>query len=260
MRGSRIIFFAALAVVVVVAGALVGFAAKRGRTEELFEIKPGLLGAKTGGGIFLYLARIGDGAILFDTGADPQGRPVDALLARAGLDRLQVREIFLSHGHFDHIQGTRGLTNAKTHLGLSDIGLAAGTTAPEAIATKVLTLAMHGDPVKVTDPISNRQTFPVGGGKSVIAIPVPGHTPGSYAFLYDGVLFAGDIMAYVQGRLDATPAMFDARPEENRAAIRSLKTQLVADPVETVCTAHSGCTPKGLGRNLLDDLITRVGG
>src|SRR5882762_42209 len=47
MRGSRIIFFAALAVVVVVAGALVGFAAKRGRTEELFEIKPGLLGAKT---------------------------------------------------------------------------------------------------------------------------------------------------------------------------------------------------------------------
>jgi hypothetical protein len=25
-----------------------------------------------------------------------------------------------------------------------------------------------------------------------------------------------------------------------------------------VCTAHGGCTPKGLGRNLLDELISRV--
>ena len=260
MRGSRIVFMLILIVVVVAGGGVAGFMAARSKTDTPFEIKPGLSGVRSGGGIYLYAARTGESVTLFDTGADPHGRPVDVLLSAVGTDRDHVHDIFLSHGHFDHIQGALTFTSAKTHLGQPDVGLAAGTTPPQAILTRMLTLAMRGAPLKISDPISNRQTFPVGGGKSITAIPVSGHTPGSYAFLYDGVLFPGDMMAFKEGRLDVTPALFDARPEENRAAIRSLKTQLVADTVDTVCTAHGGCTPRGLGRNLLDDLITRVGG
>jgi glyoxylase-like metal-dependent hydrolase (beta-lactamase superfamily II) len=260
MRPGRILFFIVIAVVAVAGFGAMGMRASRDKTSSVFEIKPGLYGARSGGGIYLFAARTGSTAVLFDTGADPGARPVDALLGPVGLGRANVHEIFLTHGHFDHIAGVISLPGAKVHLGLPDVGLAGGTTPPEALAVKVLALAMQPDPVRVTDPISDRQTIPIGEGKSVKAIPMPGHTPGSYAFLYDGVLFVGDSMIFKEGRLETTPALFDARPEENRAAIRSLKTQLVADPVETVCTAHGGCTPKGLGRNLLDDLISRVGG
>jgi len=260
MRPGRILFFVAVAILAFAGLGLLGMRSGRGKTSGSFEIKPGLYGVKSGAAIYLFAARVGSGVVLFDTGADPQAGPVDALLGAMGNNRTQAREIFLTHGHFDHIAGVVPLLGAKVHLGLADVGLAAGTTSPEAIATKVLALAMQPAPVKVTDPITDRQTIPVGDGKTVKAIPMPGHTPGSYAFLYDGVLFVGDTMIFKEGRLETTPNLFDPRPEENRAAIRSLKTQLVADTVEIVCTGHGGCTPKGLGRNLLDDLISRVGG
>ena len=260
MRGMRILFFIGIAIVAIGGGGLLGVWATRGRSSGGFEIKPGLYGVKSGGGIYLYAARVGDSAVLFDTGGDEHGRPVDALLGPMGMSRANVGLIFLTHGHFDHIQGAVPFSTAKIHLGLGDVGLAAGTTPPEAVVTRLLGLVMQGTPVKVTEPLSGVQVVAIGGGKTVKAIPMPGHTPGSYAFLYDGVLFVGDSMVFKEGRLDTTPAMFDPRPEENRAAIRSLKTQLVADAVEMVCTGHGGCTAKGLGRNLLDDLIARVGG
>ena len=100
-----------------------------------------------------------------------------------------------------------------------------------------------------------------GATKTVKAFPVPGHTPGSYAFLYDGVLIAGDIMVLKQGRLDTPPRVFNPHPDGERgASIISLKTQLANETIDIVCTSHGGCTPKGLGRMLLDELIARLGG
>ena len=74
------------------------------------------------------------------------------------------------------------------------------------------------------------------------------------------MLIPGDIMVFKQGHLEPTPSVFNHHPEDNKAAIRSLKAQLEGETIEYVCTAHGGCTPKGLGRILLDDLIKRVGG
>jgi hypothetical protein len=67
-------------------------------------------------------------------------------------------------------------------------------------------------------------------------------------------------MVLKQGRLDTTPRVFNPHPAENEASIRSLKTQLAGQTIDIVCTSHGGCTPKGLGRMLLDELITRLGG
>jgi glyoxylase-like metal-dependent hydrolase (beta-lactamase superfamily II) len=158
------------------------------------------------------------------------------------------------------------LTNARLHLGAADVPLAAGQIQPDALVPMLLGKVLATPPVTANAPMQLPATFPVGAPleagatKTVMAFPTPGHTPGSYVFLYDGVLIAGDIMVLKQGRLDTTPRVFNPHPAENEAAIRSLKTQLGDETIDIVCTSHGGCTPKGLGRMLLDELISRLGG
>jgi glyoxylase-like metal-dependent hydrolase (beta-lactamase superfamily II) len=255
---KRIVFILAT-LAAVAGGAVMGMRLGREKFSPPSQIKPDLYGLKSGGGIYIYGARVGDGIYVFDTGADPQGRPVDALLAALKGGRDDVRSIFMTHGHFDHIAGALQFPKARTYLGVQDVGLASGAVMPDALAAMALTKVMQIPPVSITNPIKGRQTFSLSQGQTVKAFPVPGHTAGSYAFLFDGVLFPGDIMILKEGRLETTPSVFDAHPEANRASIRALKTQLDTETLETVCTAHGGCTPKGMGRSMLADLVDRLG-
>ena len=114
--------------------------------------------------------------------------------------------------------------------------------------------------INVSSPLNGVQTIDLGEGKTVKAIPVPGHTPGSYVFLYDGVLFTGDTAVFKQGRLERGPGLFDSNGDQVRASVNALKQQLAGAEIAAVCTGHGGCTPLGLGRTQLDDFIGRVGG
>ena len=96
------------------------------------------------------------------------------------------------------------------------------------------------------------------GAKEVKAIPPPGHTAGCTVFIYDGVLFVGDTMNFKQGRLDRVPTFLDSNPEQAKAAIIALKKELENVELDRVCTGHGGCTPKGLGKNLLADFVSRL--
>jgi len=259
MRFTKVLFMLAIVVVAIAGGAVVGIRMGRQKFGAPVEIKPSFYGVKSAGGIYLYGARTSKGVMLFDTGMDPEARPVDGLLAALGTGRDDVHNIFLTHGHFDHVAGVGQFPKAQSYLGAGDTGLAAGDVSPDALAAQIMARVIRNPGVKVTSALRGATTIDVGDGKTVKAFPVPGHTAGSYAFLYDGVLLCGDMMILKEGRLEPTPTVFDAHPAENRQAIRSLKTQLAGETMETICTAHGGCTPKGLGSNLLDDLIARIG-
>jgi hydroxyacylglutathione hydrolase len=237
----------------------------RGKSDTAREVKPNFATITNMGGVYIFAAKIagpsGSKVILFDAGADPLARPIDALLSGMQAGRQDVSDIFITHGHLDHIAGAPNFPSARIHLGAGDVDLAAGKYLPDALMGKLITKLAPIPPLtRVTDPLKEKTTITVAEGKTVKAFPVPGHTPGSFAFLYDEVLIPGDIMVFKQGHLVPTPAIFDAHPDENKAAIRSLKTQLEGETFEYVCTAHGGCTPKGLGRILLDDLVKRIGG
>ena len=62
--------------------------------------------------------------ILFDTGADPAGSPVDAALGALHAGRGDVTDVFLTHGHGDHTAGASGLGSAQVHLGAGDVPFA----------------------------------------------------------------------------------------------------------------------------------------
>ena len=49
-------------------------------------------------------------------------------------------------------------------------------------------------PVEASHRLEGKADIDVGNGEWVIAVPLPGHTPGSYVYLFDGVLFAGDAL------------------------------------------------------------------
>jgi hydroxyacylglutathione hydrolase len=264
----RVFVVVLLIVVAVGGGAALGLRGSRTKVGQPGPLKPDFMAVTNATGVGLFAARTAPGphVIVFDAGLDPQGRPIDALLGALGASRDDVTDVFLTHGHVDHVAGAPVLTKARVHLGAADVALAAGRAQPDALLPMLLGKVLDTPPVTANAPLTAAVSIPVGpadaagGAKTVKAFPVPGHTPGSYVFLYDGVLIAGDIMILKQGRLDPTPRIFNPHPEQNQAAIVSLKTQLANETIDIVCTAHGGCTPKGLGKTLLDELISRVGG
>jgi hydroxyacylglutathione hydrolase len=267
-RLVKVLLILVIVVVAVGGGAVLGLRAGRDKVGAAGELKPNFFSVANAAGIYLLAARVEPGphVVVFDAGMDPNGHPIDALLKSLQAGRDDVTDLFLTHGHFDHIAGANVLPKARVHLGAGDVALASGQAEPEALLPRLLTKAMAGAPVSVNAPLTGAPAIPVGtpdaagNAKTVKAYPVPGHTPGSYVFLYDGVLVAGDIMIFKQGRLEPTPGVFDPHPDQTRTAIKSLKTQLAKETVDIVCTAHGGCTPKGLGGNLLNELISRLGG
>lgn len=259
MRALKNLFTLAIILAILAGGAVAAFRIARGRPSVPEQIKPDLM-AVSSAGAYLYAARAGQHVVLFDAGADPAGRGIDVALEALRATRRDVTDVFLTHSHPDHVAGVAGLGGAKVHLGEADVPAAEGRVPPDKLAVRLIAKAASVPPAGVNQPLDGVVTVDVGGGKIVKALPVPGHTPGSYVFLYDGVLFVGDTMMFKQGRLDRGPSLFDSDGDRLKASVRGLKSQLAGAEIAAVCAGHGGCTPLGLGRTLLDDFIDRVGG
>lgn len=260
MRAVKNLFV--LVIIVAILGGIgaVALRVARGKASGVEEVKPGIV-VSSSVSSFVYGAKVGNKVILFDAGADPGGAPVDAVLGWLHAARSDVTDVFVTHGHGDHTAAVSGLGSPHVHMGAADLALAEKKVPPEALAGKVFTAVMSYPAVTPSDPITGPTTFDVGQGadaKKVKAFPIPGHTAGSYAFLYDGVLFVGDAMIFKQGRLDPAIKLFDAHPDDNKASIRQLQKLVENEEIDIVCTGHGGCTPKGLGRNQLTDLVARL--
>ncbi|NSW92772.1 MAG: MBL fold metallo-hydrolase [Firmicutes bacterium] len=65
-------------------------------------------------------------------------------------------------------------------------------------------------------------------------IPTPGHTPGHVCLLYNDILFAGDLAAYMGGRLKPLPAFMNWDMSALKDPIRMLN----AFPFRWICPAH----------------------
>lgn len=257
MRAIKNLFVLLIILALIAGGGLLTLRVLRGKPSAPEQIKPNMV-AVSSIGVYLYAARAGDKVVLFDTGADPYAKPVDAALAALQASRINISDVFLTHGHGDHTAGASGLTGVKIRLGAGDQALAEAKVPPEAMLPKLLGKGLSFPAVTATDPLTGATTIDVGGDKKVKAFPVAGHTSGSYAFLYDGVLFVGDAMVFKQGRLDPPMKLFESNLDASKAAIRELNKALEKEEFEIICTGHGGCTPKGLGKNLLGDLVGRL--
>ncbi len=238
---------------------LVGFMRlSQGRFEPPVQVAPGVVGVK-GAAAWFYAARLGRGVVLFDAGYDGRARPADAALAALGASRADVTDVFLTHGHPDHVGAVAAFPAARVHAGAGDVELAAGRERSPHALQRMVQAFVPAAGARVTDPLSVEATIDVGGAP-VLAIPVPGHTAGSTAYLAGGVLYAGDVVSYESGRLAPPPRFFSRDPGANDRAVAALARRLSGEPVETICTGHGGCSPPGRAKALLDAFAAGVAG
>ncbi|SDW06929.1 Glyoxylase, beta-lactamase superfamily II [Marininema mesophilum] len=175
----------------------------------------------------LYRKQGGEG-IVIDPGTEP-----DALLKRIAELQLSVKEILLTHAHFDHIGGVEAVREATgasvtihqaetewlTDSRLNGSGMFPGI--PE-ISCQPADKVLHGG-----------ETISVLGEKVKVA-HTPGHSPGSLSFIFPQMVFSGDVL--FAGSIGRT----DLPGGDHQTLMRSIHDTIMELPEETIVYSGHG--------------------
>lgn len=194
-------------------------------------------------GLYSYFIDSEEPAII-DTGISTS--PAEGMLpALAAIGRRieDVRWIFLTHGHIDHLGGAKALLEltggkAKVVIHEQDAPLLRSRQAhvdlykqvrakylnnPNAVEeqTKAANFAISGE-FEPTILARGGETFALGGGVTIIAHSIPGHTAGSVAYVINGQndVFVGDAVQ-IHGAANGFPGYED--PVGYRASLEFLR-------------------------------------
>jgi glyoxylase-like metal-dependent hydrolase (beta-lactamase superfamily II) len=180
----------------------------------------------------IYLVHFANQAVLIDAGC---GHATDRLLmnlAAAGVVPGQIQYLLLTHCHYDH---TGGAAELRRRFGWRVAMHTLDADYLESGDPRVTAASWYGDdldacPVDVRLSDGDRLAL---GDRSIAVIHIPGHSPGSLAYLVESegrrVLFAQD----VHGPLHA---MLLSNRSDYQASLRKLKS-LAAD---ILCEGHHG--------------------
>jgi glyoxylase-like metal-dependent hydrolase (beta-lactamase superfamily II) len=193
----------------------------------------------------VFAARTARGVFVVDLGWGGADRALRRGLAQIGARPEDVTDVFVTHGHRDHIAAWRLVRQARFHVMLAEVPLFLGQASYADLPSRAAAV-LQGDAgpwageVDVR-PFSGDTTF-VLGTDTIRAFVVPGHTPGSTAYLHRGVLFAGDAISrpYHTG-FGPGMGIFTTDRARNHAELVSLFERLRPYDVQWVCTAHGKC-------------------
>jgi hydroxyacylglutathione hydrolase len=194
----------------------------------------------------VYLARVPSGVIAIDLGWWGAERSVRGVLSGLGASPDDVTDVFLTHSHRDHVGAWRLVRRSRFHVAAAERATFVGERAhrgwiPRTFERLKRSALPRRDEVNVRT--FSRDTAFVFGRDTLRAYVVPGHTAGSVAYLFRGILFLGDAATYTRwgGFAPARRGYSD----DARTAARSLDAlwaRLPRDTVHSVCTAHAKCS------------------
>ena len=131
-----------------------------------------------------HLIDTGEGLILIDTGYPQTLYLLIQSIWELGFHPSDVKYILHSHGHYDHLGGTRAfveLTGAKTFIGRHDADFATGRF--NAVFEEALGASYHGE--FVPDVLLKDGDVVSLGDTRIDILETPGHTPGTISFFFD---------------------------------------------------------------------------
>ena len=187
----------------------------------------------------------GGDVALFDAGNDKRGKAILGELSRLGLGRENVKTIFLTHGHRDHIAGAPLFPNAQVMALSEEVDVAEGRVSPGGPIMRIMPVRPTG--VKINRALHDGEVVDLGTAK-VRVFAVPGHTAGSAAYLVNGVLMLGDAAdAGSDGRVKGSPWLFSKDQAQDRASLSRLAMRLASQGgVQALVFAHSGVLKQGI--------------
>ncbi len=189
---------------------------------------------------------IGDGkVVLLDAGYDKAGKAILAELSRRQLTPEAVTAILLTHSHPDHVAAIDLFPKAEVMALESEIPLLEGRASWRG---PIMLLFPRLSGVRVTHVLHDGEKMTL-GQVSVQVFAIPGHTPGSAAYLVNSVLFLGDAADISNGgKIQDPPWITSDDRVEDRAALVRLDQRLAeagAD-IKVIACSHSGVLTQGL--------------
>lgn len=199
----------------------------------------GIEGDRAADGYF-YVVPVDGGVVLVDTGEQPDGALLQQIIAGRA-----VLGLLVTHAHHDHYAAAHLLGPVPTHVGPDDILRMKGVTQHQG-ANQVAWRAQNGG-VDLLPPLP-KELRPTVDGESVelggarfTAIALPGHTPGSTAWLYRDVLFGGDAAMGFGTRIRPIDEGYSDDPPRALESLRKLK----GFAFSTVLDGHRGRSSLG---------------
>jgi glyoxylase-like metal-dependent hydrolase (beta-lactamase superfamily II) len=166
-------------------------------------------------------------AILIDAPGDVWADVAPVLKEEA----CRLTELWLTHGHFDHMQGGAEVVRATGARVLAHEDDRAMIETPE-MMKRVLGLRMDLEPVPVDHWVKQGDHF-TALGQDVEVRHVPGHCPGNVLFYFAGAksAFVGDaLFAGSVGRSDLPGGSFEVLEQSIRQQIYTLPDETVVYP------------------------------
>ncbi len=181
-------------------------------------------------GSYAYLIK-GEECMLIDTGMPFRRNGIIKEIEMIGVPFQDIRHILITHHDFDHIGNLyvlQQMTGAQVWASREDIPYIRGELDRHSFK-KYLKYVFK---TKIPDTIS--PYVPEETINGVEVIPTPGHTPGHVCLLYDGILFAGDLLENKNGTLRPYPRAWNW----NQEMMQESAKKAAGLPVRMVCPAH----------------------
>lgn len=217
------------------------------RVHPELAVSAGSAIALTGGpnSSLVYFARTDSGIIAIDLGWWGHERAVTRALDQIGAKPADVKRVFLTHSHRDHIAAWPLVRRATFTLAADEYPLLVGEA--EHLGWMVRAAERLNDtdrpkPGELSVRTFSRDTSLILGRDTLRAYIVPGHTAGSAVYLFRGVLFVGDAATHsaLRGFRSAKP-QFSDDPKLAADNLGKLWPRLPMRGIRVLCTAHAEC-------------------